>query len=777
MGGLGGWLRDTFSSIPIVNTVLGAIGDVIEFLWTEVADPILEFIFSLLGIVDQDIVSVFQSSQRLLPDENIGKLIQQATLNKVLKDTPVLTSLMLNYSEVKAKYTKFYDKGSTTFVDGIPDSSLNGRGINTGALTTVLNSLNGQSNTVTLATMRVPLKNEWVGYQLQQLYNYTPYNNKLLYNGSIHRVMNIDYDYVSNSYDVDISRFETVVENTYTNTVYTVVNKNATTDTVIKDVYDRLEVIKELSGTTITDTFVSTETYDVPIGTVINESVLVLVDTMTYEAIYSSAVINVTSYAPVQMYVVKYEWISGEWRWWVYDPATNVYPELATTRMHVKALEMLPIVSIRNNKVNVTSDPNSDRYKSSQEILKDIGINIEQVTDAINQSPDIANITDAFVYFGINPHDMSPIISKTLYMMADVMYSDESLKELVEAIPDPADPVSGADTVYSFSIKEGAFNQVAKWDTQSRTIVNGVIGPVDTYNHAIAGTTLIMRKQETPTQYVEYAFTKVTSITHISWGGNGGVATMDINSDRAASNFIVPLSMEFVRNLTGREQVELFVKALRLTVYGGTVTHLEWYETQAFADILQVISIGVAVVLFIVTLPAGGTGGIAWESLVTGLLISAGTTIALKLILQGGAPEWLKAVAMIAYVAAMFYAGGGFDADFGLLEAAQLVSLTSNASNMYIESKASVLQKDIGTFQSSYEQRQNELEEKRKSLELLLDPTAVAGMVRATTISPSTYYDIAKGKYLYDNSYMGYASLYKLDTAYNYSNKFTLGIK
>ena len=39
------------------------------------------------------------------------------------------------------------------------------------------------------------------------------------------------------------------------------------------------------------------------------------------------------------------------------------------------------------------------------------------------------------------------------------------------------------------------------------------------------------------------------------------------------------------------------------------------------------------------------------------------------------------------------------------------------------------LQKDIGAFQSSYEQRQNELEEKRKSLELLLDPTAVAGMV------------------------------------------------
>ena len=193
-------------------------------------------------------------------------------------------------------------------------------------------------------------------------------------------------------------------------------------------------------------------------------------------------------------------------------------------------------------------------------------------------------------------------------MMADIIYSDESLKGLTEAIPDPADPVSGADTVYSLSVKEGAFNQVIKWDTQSRAIVNGVIGPVDTYNHAIAGTTLIMRKQETPTQYVEYAFTKVTSITYISWGGTGGVATMDINSDRAASNFIVPLSMEFVRNLTGREQVELFVKALRLTVYGGTVTHLEWYETQAFANILQAISIVVAVVLFIVTLPAVGVG-------------------------------------------------------------------------------------------------------------------------------------------------------------------------
>ena len=132
---------------------------------------------------------------------------------------------------------------------------------------------------------------------------------------------------------------------------------------------------------------------------------------------------------------------------------------------------------------------------------------------------------------------------------------------------------------------------------------------------------------------------------------------------------------------------------------------------------------------------------------------------------------------MVAYVVVMFYAGGGFNGDFGLVQAAQLVSLTSNASSMYIDNKMNELQKDIGAFQSSYEQRQNELEEKRKSLELLLDPTAVAGMIRATTISPSTYYDIAKGKCLYDNSYMGYTSLYKLDTAYDYSNKFTLGVK
>ena len=94
MSGLGEWVSDNLGGIPIVSDILTVIADTVEFLWTEIADPILEFIFSLLGIVDQDIVSVFQSSQRLLPDENIGKLIQQATLNKVLKDTPVQTSLM-----------------------------------------------------------------------------------------------------------------------------------------------------------------------------------------------------------------------------------------------------------------------------------------------------------------------------------------------------------------------------------------------------------------------------------------------------------------------------------------------------------------------------------------------------------------------------------------------------------------------------------------------------------------------------------------------------------
>lgn len=137
---------------------------------------------------------------------------------------------------------------------------------------------------------------------------------------------------------------------------------------------------------------------------------------------------------------------------------------------------------------------------------------------------------------------------------------------------------------------------------------------------------------------------------------------MDINSDRAASNFIVPLSMEFVRNLTGREQVELFVKALRLTVYGGTVTHLEWYETQA----IRRYTTGNKRSRSSCTIHSNITG--RWDRWNSVGIISYRITnfsrhhYSTKTDTTKRCSEWLKAVAMIAYVAAMFYAGGGFNA-------------------------------------------------------------------------------------------------------------------
>ena len=146
----------------------------------------------------------------------------------------------------------------------------------------------------------------------------------------------------------------------------------------------------------------------------------------------------------------------------------------------------------------------------------------------------------------------------------------------------------------------------------------------------------------------------------------------------------------------------------------------------------------------------------------------------LKEILSSSAPEWLKMVAMIAYVVVAVYAGGGGFEGSNLMTAVTVVSATASAATMYTSVKAEELRKQYGDWRSLAEQRQAENEAKEKNLDTRYSSEFVAGMVvNPTYTSPSTFYSVAKGELLYN--YGVYYNMPDRAVGQFYENKFRIG--
>lgn len=738
-------IDDLVAGVPVLNKAWNVVKDVVDTLWQEIATPVLEFVFSLLGITDEDVLNSYVHTQRIIADDVNDKAHIEDVLAMVQKDVPILTSIAMRNAATVGRY-RSYDGKAATYIDGRPDGNITMDVVSASAIKTVLDSINGQNNTVLTAILESMNKYVWCKYILQGTHAYRPQYNTLTYNGnSSYTLKDVLYDYVNNRYNCTIELEDTVTTEKGTLVVTEVVNKDATTDTVTVTTYDIVSVDRVYGDDSYTDTVSSVDMYDVAIGTVEESNDYTVDSTVVTTEIYDTTVLYVATYALNRYYIVTYKYNEIDTWYWVLDSTSTTYPSITDGGASITNLELLPIVSIRTDKVNANADKNSERYKSTKAILDVIGLDVDTMCESYHGNE--TNVKDAFVMFAMSPSDNDPVISKCLYAMADVIYEDGTLQSTVEG-----------DTVYAFSMTEGTYNQVCKWDTQGRTVKTGSIGPVGTHNHSIVnGTDLYMRKQETENQYIEYYFTKVTSMTGITYGGEYNVSTADLSNPL----FRVPLSMEFVRRLTAGEQAKLYVKTLVISTYHAEIVHLEWYKTSVFGQLLQVVAIAILIISL-----GSGAG-------ISAILYGMAAAYALKKVMGSNAPDWLKAVAAVAYVAVSVTYGSGPDQSM-LMTGVQAVSLTASAVTMYTQAEMEKLEDKRKDFNVLADKKFEELEKKQKELDSRNKGAStdfIASMTRYAQVPAyKDYFDISLGGPGYN-----YNMLYKLDTMYNYDKLYKVG--
>lgn len=750
----------------VIGAVVNAVSSIVGALWDITFKYIIEPIMNFLGFTDEDIYNVSVVSSKVYEDEFYPDTRTKLILDKVSNNLDA-KNYILNYSEVGNKqFSKFYYKGKYDYLDYLPESVLQATSTPSSKIKEILEKrLNTKVSIIDIIGM-VPTDEDWCKYRIQEQYNYNIGNDYLFYN-------NKWYYYVKNIYDINNNIFHV-----YFNTIgklkkvtYLVTNIEITS---LTDTTDNKHTIKREEYYyyykdniyLYTETKVISETNEeIPKGSEGNSINSVLLNEETIINNEEEQIFNISNHNNIRRYVVKYMVLKENREYyWIYDPTTNEYPEISSPLLETVEFEMYPVVMLRNNHFNIsdydktvigdTPRPPSvtkERYDDTVEVLNSVGVSLEDLTKAYENSDSINNLQDVFFLMGVCPSNTEPIISKVLYEIFDFVY--DTL------------PYIDTSKAYAAVFKENPFNAAISWLPRPIEIKNEIIGNIGTHTHTIRSNDLIIKKQisktQTKTLYLEN-FSSFTIIRH--GGGNGGVS-LSLND----KNLIIPLAVDVVERLSLIEQTQLLDKVVYLQFYAVQHTHLEWYQTSRFMSFINILSIAVTVAVSIASFGSMTSQtltltSVLWSTLKT-VAIAGALYLAIKVIDTFAVDDTLKIFLKVAATAVAMYAGGAFK-DFSFIDAAQLVTSAVNAVDTYIQDLANNLIDKISDFNKLYQEKLEVFEDITKelnsglSVEDIVDVTITSSDASSNTdkglINPSVFYHMAI------NAYKDYDSLYAL---------------
>lgn len=418
-----------------------------------------------------------------------------------------------------------------------------------------------------------------------------------------------------------------------------------------------------------------------------------------------SVVFTKPDYSQEKTLIVKYHNDSdpsSEWYYWLYRYVDDTYPLLNETADRISNLEMLPTVMIRNDKVNINSDKTSAGYKSTRNLLRFMGIEVDNFVDMITANPDIEAVDDAFIYFGINPLDNNPAISRMMYLMWEeimVKYNISSNTQKFHASYDVGDMIK---------------NSVVWTGQTMEDIVEASSMKVGTYSHEIVGgSNLVITYRVNSTTSRVITVENLSSISLVSATIDGQLYNKAVPNTLSDADFTLPVSWYVLNSLTSKEIAQVFPFMLRVEFYAATGTEIAWYQTEEFIIVLRVIQIVLTIFFWYID---GGTSlQLAFE-LITQYAIGEFVAIGVEAVLKiTGNKELAVAFGVIASVA--LSSRGDFNIDFTdpvmLLEMSTLFA--SNMTRVYDSLNRQQVDR-LEALDAEYEDRQEDIDAANKSL-------------------------------------------------------------
>ena len=149
---------------------LGALGDIVRDVWDEVAMPILEEAFAVIGIEAETVINAERVSSLVYGDNTddvVKAAIIKAVLNKVTTNTDYWPNYQFQIFRTKNNLTQYYRTMERGIYPYTASLEISGSEVDNAAVQTALDTEVGGSNTIIDLATRYPLAEDYIKEQLQ----------------------------------------------------------------------------------------------------------------------------------------------------------------------------------------------------------------------------------------------------------------------------------------------------------------------------------------------------------------------------------------------------------------------------------------------------------------------------------------------------------------------------------------------------------------------------------------------------------------------------------
>lgn len=663
------------------------IVETLQTLFRDVLAPTLKPVFDILGFEDEVVYSQEIVTTSLINKE--AKYLQTHIINSVLGDTTFADDMLYAiHTSQKQTIRSFFNYGQNHYSKGVPIVTLSEYFTDTEVLIDVIETEEGEDITLSNALFSVPNADLWAKDYLIDNYSYVVSTNILiegtegwyfvsatLNGGETAFIITITRDVNTNVVVDDYTQVlldPTEFTDTWTRTTTTVTyTPSGAPDVTIVD--GTVTRTPTSTGGPYETTFVNVSDDDTPSTDidVLGEEVPIYNEGGYYSAVY------VLDSAPT---ITKI---------WFYEVALGTHPELNNELIggDNDGMQTLPIIELRRDFINIDSDVTSDDYATTVRILDILDIvSLDAILTSITDNPDIDLIQDAFILFGANIYSDD---QRTLKYVYGFFFIISSLPKFSKTEFEALTEADKSASTFVYAITQGAYNVTITGNYIEITEFTGYIGNVgfsETEFTILANTEAAVEDLDDRTDpvtsdpddslgLVNSIFTIRTQLTEdtyseievsglvvttliVTTGVDVGIKIIELvdpdsteEADVAArSNFILPLSYYVIRNMPFRDCEQLIYDSCSLVIYAEASTELDYYETEAFLELVSVIIEIVAIVILVLSLgQAAGVSEALWI-LAKQLLIQFALTFALKELLSHNLSDTEKAVVLLAYL-------------------------------------------------------------------------------------------------------------------------------
>ncbi|TXH13308.1 MAG: hypothetical protein E6R03_11555 [Hyphomicrobiaceae bacterium] len=439
--------------------------------------------------------------------------------------------------------------------------------------------------------------------------------------------------------------------------------------------------------------------------------------------------------------------VAGQTKYWIYENDSGGYPLLDAVYTDGPAVSgtYFPFAYFRYNKSSMLGNTATPAYQTTERMLKYLGVDYETVAQSIDENPDIADVEQAILMFGIPAVSTNDAENRYLFDYFNNMYYVMGEDTQGHAITGILSLFGTSTPKNTSTIGDSKFRMSFGNNGIYKRLTAGTIGPVGAYtsSYSRVPTTSTYQDAETGQEISVAGFARQHKYCNqVSPGMYEEILVIDLQmkyyiwegyattGDETDDILLVPIDRSIATEYSIPVREELYSRSLHFVFNSRVTQKLKWYQTGIFKAFMIVV----AVVITIYNPPAGLaalelTGAaLVLAAVIYVAIVGAITQKIFKLFVKTFGADVAQAIAILAIIYGgykVFQNGGNLSGTW----ASELLSLSNGLQSAVIQDKFSDLLEQKDQFNLFVEEQNKLLDDAQKLLETskLLNPFVIFG--------------------------------------------------